>query len=106
MREETTLSVDVAIIDSTGDCHLGVLRLDGVGAAASAYNARKWKKYSDFKGLFSLLFLPLLSKKFFFFRSKSALSSKKRVRGSVFPTFEMLELCTLRIDQLGYHYKF
>ena len=52
-REETTLSIDVAIIDPTGDCHSGALRQDGVGAAATRYEARKRKKYSDVKGLFS-----------------------------------------------------
>ena len=47
------LSIDVAIIDPTGDCHSVALRQDGVGAAATKYESRKRKKYNDMKSKFS-----------------------------------------------------
>ena len=47
------LSIDVAIIDATGDSHAGLLGTDGVGAAATKYQERKRKNYSDMKGEFS-----------------------------------------------------
>ena len=34
-RENRSLSIDVAIIDPTGETHLAILRRDGVGAVAS-----------------------------------------------------------------------
>ena len=52
-KEKASLSIDVAIIDPTGDAHSGILRRDGVGAAASKYENRKRKKYGDLKGDFS-----------------------------------------------------
>ena len=48
----TSLSIDVAVIDSTGDSHAGELRKGGVGAAATKYQKRKTKTYSDIKGMF------------------------------------------------------
>ena len=51
--ENKSLSIDVAIIDPTGDSHSEILRRDGVGAAASKYEARKRKKHKDIKGEFS-----------------------------------------------------
>ena len=51
--ENKSLSVDVAIIDPTGESHAAILRRDGVGAAASKYEDRKRKKYRDIKGEFS-----------------------------------------------------
>ena len=52
-KENRALSIDVAIIDPTGESYSGILRRDGVGAAASKYEDRKRKKYSDIKGDFS-----------------------------------------------------
>ena len=52
-NENTSLSIDIAIIDSTGDSHSAILRRDGVGAAATRYENRKRKKYRDVKGVFS-----------------------------------------------------
>ena len=54
-REETTLSVDVAIIDPTADCHSGVLRQVDVEAAAYTYQVRKRTKYGYFNGRLSPL---------------------------------------------------
>ena len=51
-RDNTTLTIDVAIIDPTGDSYSRVLRSDGVGAAATKYELRKVKKYEDMKGMF------------------------------------------------------
>ena len=51
-RNNTSLSIDVAIIDPTGDWHLAALRDGGVGAAATKYQSRKIKTYSDIKGMF------------------------------------------------------
>ena len=48
-----SLSIDVAIIDPTGDSHSGILERDGVGAAATKYEDRKRRYYSDIKGMFS-----------------------------------------------------
>ena len=48
-----SLSIDVAVIDSTGDSHSALLRSGGVGAAATEYENRKRNKYSDIKGAFS-----------------------------------------------------
>ena len=42
--DNTTLSIDDAIIDPTGDSHSGLLRQDGAGAAATRYEKRKMKK--------------------------------------------------------------
>ena len=52
-NENTSLSIDIAIIDSTGDSHSAILKRDGVGAAATRYENRKRKKYRDVKGVFS-----------------------------------------------------
>ena len=52
-RESTSLTIDVAIIDSTGDTHAAILRSHGVGAAATKYEDRKRAKYSDMKSMFS-----------------------------------------------------
>ena len=52
-EENTSLSIDVAIIDPTGDSHSGILRKKGVGAAATKYEDRKRRKYIDMKGKFS-----------------------------------------------------
>ena len=41
--ERTSLSIDVAIIDPTGDSHSAILGRDGVGAAATKYEKRKQK---------------------------------------------------------------
>ena len=51
--ENASLSIDVAIIDPTGDTHAKLLRSGGVGAAATKYQDRKRKIYSDIKGKFS-----------------------------------------------------
>ena len=48
----TSLSIDLAIIDPTGDSHSGQLRTGGVGAAATKHQKRKIKTYSDIKGMF------------------------------------------------------
>ena len=40
-KDNTSLSIDVAIIDPTGDSYLEALRQDGVGAAATKYEGRK-----------------------------------------------------------------
>ena len=40
-RESTSLAIDVAIIDSTGDSYSDTLRSLGVGAAATKYEKRK-----------------------------------------------------------------
>ena len=40
-RESTSLTIDVAIIDSTGDKHAAILRSHGVVAAATKYEGRK-----------------------------------------------------------------
>ena len=50
--DNTTLTIDVAIIDPTGDSYSGLLRSKGVGAAATKYELRKVKKYEDMKGMF------------------------------------------------------
>ena len=47
------MSIDVAIIESTGDSHSDTLREEGVGAAATKYEDRKRKIYRDIKGMFS-----------------------------------------------------
>ena len=47
-----SLSIDVAIIDPTGNSHAAILRRDGVGAAAPRYQMRKVKKYEDVEGMF------------------------------------------------------
>ena len=39
--ENSHLSIDVAIIDPTGDSHSGILRMKGVGAAATKYEKPK-----------------------------------------------------------------
>ena len=52
-RDNKTLSIDVAIVDPTGDSHSGTLRSGGVGAAATKYEDRKRKTYWDIKGEFS-----------------------------------------------------
>ena len=52
-EENTSLSIDVAIIDPTGDSHFETLRSGGVGAAATKYEARKRNHYRDMKGKFS-----------------------------------------------------
>ena len=51
-RNNTTLSIDVAVIDPTGDSHSGALRNDGVGAAATQYETRKLNIYEDMKSAF------------------------------------------------------
>ena len=43
----------VAVIDPTGENHSDTLASDGVGAAATMYQKKKWKTYPDIKGLFS-----------------------------------------------------
>ena len=52
-KENTSLSIDVAIIDPTGGSHSHILKLDGVGAAATKYEDRKRNIYRDIKGSFS-----------------------------------------------------
>ena len=52
-KENTSLTIDVAIIDPTADSHSARLRKEGVGAAATKYEDRKRKTYSDIKGKFS-----------------------------------------------------
>ena len=51
-RNNTSLSIDVAIIDATGDTHLDALVCRGVGAAATEYEKRKISNYKDIKGAF------------------------------------------------------
>ena len=51
-KENTSLSIDVAIIDATGDSHFDALRQGGVGAAATKYEDRKRKRYKDIKSMF------------------------------------------------------
>ena len=48
----TSLSIDVAIIDPTGDSHAEALRHGGVCVAATKYQRRKIKTYSDIKSMF------------------------------------------------------
>ena len=43
------LTIDVAITDSTGDSYSTVLKLHGVGAAATHYEDRKRNTYKDIK---------------------------------------------------------
>ena len=52
-KDNTSLSIDVAVIDPTGDSHWGTLASKGVGAAATKYQSRKCKTYKDIKGMFS-----------------------------------------------------
>ena len=52
-RENRALSIDVSIIDPTGDSYSEKLRSDGVGAAATGYANRKRRIYRDIKGEFS-----------------------------------------------------
>ena len=52
-KEKTSLSIDVAVIDPTGESHLSALTLNGVGAAATKYQMRKLKTYEDIEGMFS-----------------------------------------------------
>ena len=56
-ENNTSLSIDVAIVDSTGDSYSEKIRSDGVGAAATWYENRKRKKYADIKGKFVLFIL-------------------------------------------------
>ena len=51
-KNDSTLSIDVAIIDPTADWHSGTLSCEGVGAAATKYEKRKRSTYSDIKGMF------------------------------------------------------
>ena len=53
LKDNTSLSIDVAVIDPTCDTHAGKLASEGVGAAAAKYQARKRKTYEDIKGIFS-----------------------------------------------------
>ena len=55
----TSLAIDLAIIDPTGESHSGVLRRDGVGAAATKYEERKRKVYKDIKCKFSPFILEV-----------------------------------------------
>ena len=50
--DNTSLCIDVAIIDATGDAHSEALRSKGVGEAATQYEKRKRKTYCDIKGKF------------------------------------------------------
>ena len=52
-KDNTSLSIDVAVIDPTCDTHAEKLASEGVGAAAAKYQARKRKTYEDIKGIFS-----------------------------------------------------
>ena len=52
-KDNTSLSIDVAIIDPTGDTHSHFLRSGGIGAAATKYQDRKRKHYRDIKAEFS-----------------------------------------------------
>ena len=52
-KNNTSLSIDVAIIDPTGESHCSMLRRYGVGAAATKYQMRKRKTYEDIEGMFS-----------------------------------------------------
>ena len=52
-KDNASLSIDVAVIDPTGESHSDTLASDGVGAAATKYQRRKWKTYEDIKGMFS-----------------------------------------------------
>ena len=52
-KDNASLTIDVAIIDATGDSHSDSLRSNGVGAAATKYQDRKRKHYRDIKGEFS-----------------------------------------------------
>ena len=51
-NNDTALSIDVAIIDATGDYHSGFQREEGAGAAATKYEKRKINTYKDIKGEF------------------------------------------------------
>ena len=55
-REEATLSVEVVIINPTGDCHSGLLRQDDVGAATSIYQLRKRRSTVILREVYHLLF--------------------------------------------------
>ena len=48
-KDNTSLSIDVAVIDPTCDTHAEKLASEGVGAAAAKYQARKRKTYEDIK---------------------------------------------------------
>ena len=50
--DNTSLSIDVAIIDPTGESHSDILRSGGVGAAATNYQKRKRNTYKDIKSMF------------------------------------------------------
>ena len=52
-KDNTSLSIDVAIIDPLGDNHSATLRSYGVGGAATKYEDRKRKTYWDIKNNFS-----------------------------------------------------
>ena len=56
----TSLSIDVAIIDPLGDSHSATLKRDGVGAAAIKYENRKRTKYEDIKSEFLPFLLEFL----------------------------------------------
>ena len=46
-KDNTSLSIDVAVIDPTCDTHAEKLASEGVGAAAAKYQTRKRKTYED-----------------------------------------------------------
>ena len=50
--DNTSLSIDVAIVDPTGEFHSDILRSDGVGATATKYENRKRKTSKDINCMF------------------------------------------------------
>ena len=88
-NDNTSLSIDVAIIDPTGDSHAGALRRDGVGAAATKYEDKKRKTYRDIKGQFSPFILEAQGG--FGSEAQRLVKELGRMRGSVFPMYEVLK---------------